>query len=309
MPAIARFVSFDGVVAFSERVMKLQKRDQEAIMIPLDDVVSVRVRRPQEDSDGFIRIETADGKRYRIFFEDDQLQEAVQFKRCFEDTVSDGEDETTAPLPEKAVSPRPERQSRYEGNARPARANPGSAPRKPIFKRWWFWVACAVLVIGIVGIIAGGPGKKDDTAAGAGAKVSQSGASGDGQSAPGQTGGAVDVGDYAVEIKDAFLATDYEGKPALVVTYTWTNNSSETTSAMVALLEKAFQDGIELEHATMGDVEGYDGEAEWKDIRPGVSLDVDMAFSLRSESDVEVEVSNWLNTYDPAVKTFSLGSP
>ena len=143
MPAIGRFVSFDGGVAFSERVMKLQKRGQEAVMIPLDDVAAVRVRRPQEDSDGFIRIETADGKRYRIFFEDDQLQEAVRFKRRFEDTVSDGEDEALAPAP-----PRPERQSRYEGNARLSRAYPGGAPRKPIFKRWWFWAACAVLVIG-----------------------------------------------------------------------------------------------------------------------------------------------------------------
>ena len=304
MPAIGRFVSFDGGVAFSERVMKLQKRDQEAVMIPLDDVAAVRVRRPQEDSDGFIRIETADGKRYRIFFEDDQLQEAVQFKRRFEDTVSDGEDEALAPAP-----PRPERQSRYEGNARPSRAYPGGAPRKqPIFKKWWFWAACIVLVVGIIAAMIGRPGKKDDTAAGAGAKVSQSGASGDVQTTPEQASGAVDVGDYTVEIKDAFMATDYEGKPALVVTYTWTNNSTETTSAMVALLEKAFQDGIELEHAVMGDVEGYDDEAGWKDIRPGVSLDVDMAFSLRSESDVEVEVSNWLNNYDPAAKTFSLGS-
>lgn len=105
MPAIARFVSFDGGVAFSERVMKLQKRDQEAVTVPLDDVVSVRVRRPQEDSDGFIRIETADGKRYRIFFEDDQLQEAVQFKRRFEDTVSyhDEDDFSLEPVHPKQI--------------------------------------------------------------------------------------------------------------------------------------------------------------------------------------------------------------
>lgn len=29
-------------------------------------------------------------------------------------------------------------------------------PKKPIFKKWWFWVICVVVVIGIVGAIASG---------------------------------------------------------------------------------------------------------------------------------------------------------
>ena len=309
MAAIAKFVSFDGGIAFSEQVMKFQKRGQESVIVPLDDIANVRVRRPQEDADGFIRIETADGQRYRIFFEDDQLQEAIQFKKRFDATVADGGDEhALAPLPEKAVSPRPVRQNRYEDGARPYREHSGRAPRKPIFKRWWFWAVCVVLVIGIVGAIVGGPDKGDTAPDEVSANVSQPAAPADVQSAPEQVSsaasGAVTVGDYTVEIKDAFKAADYEGKDAIVITYTWTNNSEETTSAMVSLMEKAFQDGVQLDNAILYDVDGYDPAPYMAEIRPGVSLDVQEAFVLRSGSPVEVEVSDLFGFADPATKTF-----
>ena len=57
-----------------------------------------------------------------------------------------------------------------------------------------------------------------------------------------QPAGSGDLGDYHVEIKGASLAKDYEGKSAIVVTYAWTNNSEETTSAMVSVGAKAFQE-------------------------------------------------------------------
>ncbi len=157
MAAIAKFVSFDGGVAFSEKVMKIQNADQEAVTIPLDDVTAVRIRKPQEDSEGFIRIETAEGRRYRIFFDDDQIQEAIQFKKQFDDTVSDfGDDYALAPAPEKNVTTRQKRPNR--DNTRAYREYSERAPKKPIFKRWWVWAICAVLVIGIIGQ----SGNKDD---------------------------------------------------------------------------------------------------------------------------------------------------
>lgn len=84
MAAIAKFISYDGGIAFSERAMKIQRRDGEPVIIPLDEVISVRVRRPQEDSDGFIRVDTSDGGRYHLLFDDDELSKAVQFKRQFD---------------------------------------------------------------------------------------------------------------------------------------------------------------------------------------------------------------------------------
>lgn len=313
MAAIAKFVSYDGGVAFSEQVLKFQKRGQEAEMIPLDDVAAVRVRKPQEDSEGFLRVETADGQRYRLFFEDDQLQEAVQFKKQFDATVSDREDNfALEPVPERVVPPRPARQGSYDAKTRPYREQSSRVPQKPIFKNWKFWVACVVLLIGIIGMIANAQSKKANAPSNTGVSISQPAAPADVPSAPDQTNNAaasaVTIGDYAVEIKDAFKTTDYAGNPAIVITYTWTNNSDDTTSAMVSLIEKAFQDGIQLDSAILYDVDGYDASAYMADIRPGVSLDVQQAFVLRSDSTVEVEVSELFGFSDPVTKTFDPNS-
>jgi hypothetical protein len=111
---------------------------------------------------------------------------------------------------------------------------------------------------------------------------------------------------YAFEIKDASLAQDYEGNPVIVVTYSWTNNSDETTNAEVALYAQAFQDGVQLETAFVDDSSVYDSEAGWKDIRPGTTLDFQQAYVLTSEtSPVEVELSELFSTSkDMAEKTF-----
>lgn len=104
------------------------------------------------------------------------------------------------------------------------------------------------------------------------------------------------LGDYHVEIKDGVLAEDYNGEPALIVTYSWTNNSEETTNAMVSISEKAFQDGVELESAIIMDTSVYDSGASMKDVRPGTSIDVQCAFELANQtSPVEVELSELFN--------------
>ena len=36
------------------------------------------------------------------------------------------------------------------------------------------------------------------------------------------------LGDYIVEIKSATVTQDYDGNPAVIITYSWTNNSGET---------------------------------------------------------------------------------
>lgn len=104
------------------------------------------------------------------------------------------------------------------------------------------------------------------------------------------------LGDYYVEIKDGVLAEDYNGETAVIITYTWTNNSEETTSAMVNISEKAFQDGVELDSAIIMDSSVYDSGASMKDVRPGTSIDVQCAFELANQtSPVEVELSELFN--------------
>lgn len=112
-------------------------------------------------------------------------------------------------------------------------------------------------------------------------------------------GPSADLGDYHVEIKSATLAEDYEGSPTIVVTYSWTNNSDDTTSAMVAVSCTAFQDGVELESAIIADDSVYDSNSLMKEVRPGTTIDVQSAFVLSSTtSTVEVEIGEWISFQD-----------
>lgn len=85
MAAIAKFISYDGGIAFSEKTLKIQT--DEAVLIPLEDVVSVRVRQPSEETEGFILVTTQD-RHYRLYFDDAQLEEAKVFKRKLDTMLS-----------------------------------------------------------------------------------------------------------------------------------------------------------------------------------------------------------------------------
>lgn len=114
--------------------------------------------------------------------------------------------------------------------------------------------------------------------------------------------GSGDLGDYHVEIKGATLAKDYSGKPAIIVTYAWTNNSNDTTSAMVSVSGKAFQDGVQLETALIMGDDSYDAGASMKDVRPGTTIDVQSAYILTSETAVvEFELTDWISFSDDMV--------
>lgn len=103
--------------------------------------------------------------------------------------------------------------------------------------------------------------------------------------------GVGDLGNFHAEIKGAVLTKDHEGKPVIVVTYAWTNNSEDTTSAMISMYEKAFQDGVQLERAYLFNNPDYESNSD-KDVRPGTTIDIQSAFTLTSEtSPVEFELT------------------
>ncbi|MBK7819740.1 MAG: DUF5067 domain-containing protein [Tessaracoccus sp.] len=104
---------------------------------------------------------------------------------------------------------------------------------------------------------------------------------------------------YAVTINDSRIIKDYEGKPALVVDLTFTNNSDDTANFMFATSAKAFQDGVELESMvfTMNDTD-YDSKNSMKDIKPGKSIDVQQAFLLDGKDDVELTVTELISFDD-----------
>lgn len=99
------------------------------------------------------------------------------------------------------------------------------------------------------------------------------------------------IGDSYVIIKEAKVIEDYDGTPVVVVTFDWTNNSDETTSAWMATNVTVFQDGVSLDTAYVYDNDDYDSSAYSRDVRPGVTIEVQQVFELiNTTSPIEVEI-------------------
>lgn len=111
--------------------------------------------------------------------------------------------------------------------------------------------------------------------------------------------------DYAVSIDGCTVTTDYQGAPAVIIDYTFTNNSDEDTSFAVACSQKAFQNGVQLESAIVTDDLGNGYMAE---IKPGATTQARLAYTLTDQSDVTVEVEELISFDDAklAEATFSV---
>lgn len=118
---------------------------------------------------------------------------------------------------------------------------------------------------------------------------------------------------YVVELKDAQLLTNYEGEKVFAVFYTFTNNSEDTISATAALHVQGFQDGVQLSSGYLAEND-YPAEkaacvdAEWKDVRPGATIECCQGFILDSTSEVEVEVTELFSFNNEVIasKTYSV---
>lgn len=116
-----------------------------------------------------------------------------------------------------------------------------------------------------------------------------------------------DLGDHHVEITGASLAKSYDDRTVIVITYAWTNNSEDTTSAMVTFKENAYQNGVQLDSAILLGDNTYDLTSTTKNIRPGTTIDIQNAYYLDSETSVvEFEISELFNFFsdDSIVVTF-----
>lgn len=144
----------------------------------------------------------------------------------------------------------------------------------------------------------------DAGAAQAGQQAGQQ-ATGDEAQEPQQASQAEAAAKYAVSIDGCEVGADYEGKPAAIVTFTFTNNSDKDANFMMAVADKAFQNGVQLERAIVSDI---DNESSMKDIKPGSSVSVQEAYVLDDESDMTVEVTELISFDDTilAEATFSV---
>ena len=94
------------------------------------------------------------------------------------------------------------------------------------------------------------------------------------------------------------IVEDYDGNPALVVYLIWTNTTDETRMFAATYGVDAFQDGIGLDPAilVLDDETVITYTDTMTEIRPGATIEVMVAFALRSDSPIiEVEVDDFLD--------------
>lgn len=110
---------------------------------------------------------------------------------------------------------------------------------------------------------------------------------------------------YEVSIDDATLTTDYAGNQALLVNFTFTNNSDDEASFAVNIMDKAFQNGVQLDTAIVADA---DTSTSLNTIKPGATINVSQAFALNDTSPVTVEVSETFSFSSDLIaeKTFDI---
>lgn len=116
-----------------------------------------------------------------------------------------------------------------------------------------------------------------------------------------------DIGLYGITIGSARVSKNYDEKECLVVSVKFTNNSTEGIAYDVAILDKAFQNGVQLD---MGFVDGSLSGNSLKEIKPGATIELECVYVLSDSSPVDVEFEELLSLEDSGTvkKTFELDS-
>ena len=112
------------------------------------------------------------------------------------------------------------------------------------------------------------------------------------------------LGNYNVVIKSCRLAEDFDGNPIAIITYSFTNNSKNAASFMISVDDNVYQNGVGLNECYfVDDSANYSADNQTKDIKTGVTLDVEVAYTLNdTTSDLEVEVKEFISFNNSVVK-------
>lgn len=151
-------------------------------------------------------------------------------------------------------------------------------------------IAAILIIIGVIGSAGSSDENKPDTAStNSSVKADTTEASNN------------EIGDYKCVVKSAKLTKNWEGKDTVLLTYEFTNNSSNPASFDVALIDRVYQDGIGLETTFLSN-----DDTDYLDvqIKPGVSKDVRKAYILRNTTtDLEVEIEELISFSDDKIVT------
>ncbi|MBQ3075846.1 MAG: DUF5067 domain-containing protein [Clostridia bacterium] len=117
------------------------------------------------------------------------------------------------------------------------------------------------------------------------------------------------IDQFSVDILSCRLAKDYEGKPIVIVKYSFTNNGEQAQSFSVAFDDAVFQNGIGLNESwVVAEDANYSADNQSKEIQKGATLEVEVAYELNdTTTDINVEISA-LFSFDESkiTKTFPI---
>ena len=109
----------------------------------------------------------------------------------------------------------------------------------------------------------------------------------------------ITIGDYQALYKGAWITKDFDGDDAIVIPFTYTNNSDETKSFMWAFFYELTQGGIGLDNSTIFVSEdSYDTLSDdmLTDVAAGASLDVNLTYKLNNLTDpIIIEFSDLMD--------------
>lgn len=98
---------------------------------------------------------------------------------------------------------------------------------------------------------------------------------------------------FSIHYTKATVTTDYAGASCIMVYYDYTNNSSETSSALVDVNVRAYQNGVSLE-ATIPATDEAAVDNYMAEVSPGQTVTICQVYALNDTSDVTLEASEFL---------------
>ena len=99
--------------------------------------------------------------------------------------------------------------------------------------------------------------------------------------------------DSPVKILSHSLSKDYEGKDILVVEYSWTNTADKEKSFSFAVIDKAFQNGVQCDSMVIG-CDEVDSEKQLADVMPGATITLKEGYHISDMTNVTIKVTDFL---------------
>ena len=115
-------------------------------------------------------------------------------------------------------------------------------------------------------------------------------------------------GDYKVEVVGARMSKDYEDKDCVIITYNFTNYSSESAAFWSSFSDIVYQNGVGLNEVYVLKNNDADLDSNMKEVKNGASVLVEEAYELNDTvTDLEIEITDifGLDGYYTVVIPFS----